>query len=211
MITLDLAEFWLEKVFNSRVVVLCVLACASCNITLASTDSTSPKASVNWYITLESGHQSVNDKCILIQGSAYRCCRIFNVKNDYQFISVNVYTPTYLHSKDGNKNKCQCAERILICINMWLYRSCLCLWAVWSLHWFCVASGKSLSWETIHIPVSANTSFLQITALQKPASSSNVSYQNKTISNPENGKLDYCVPWMPSCIDVFWTINPRQT
>ena len=36
MMTLDRAELWLEKVFNSHVVVLHVLACASCNVTNVS-------------------------------------------------------------------------------------------------------------------------------------------------------------------------------
>ena len=40
----------------------------------------SSKASVNRYITLESGHLPVNGEFISMQGSAYRCSRIFNVK-----------------------------------------------------------------------------------------------------------------------------------
>ena len=54
----------------------------------------SSEASVNRYVTLESGHRPVYGKFKSMQGSEYRCNHIFNVKSGYQFISVNLYTPS---------------------------------------------------------------------------------------------------------------------
>ena len=60
----------------------------------------SSKASVNRYVTLESGHRPFNGTFKTIQRSTNWWSRIFNIKNRYRFVSVNLYTSTRQCSVD---------------------------------------------------------------------------------------------------------------
>ena len=50
-------------------------------------------ASLNWFITLKSGHRPAHSTFRSIQRCTYRCSRIFNFKPDFRFIWVDFYNP----------------------------------------------------------------------------------------------------------------------